>query len=132
MGARCGYLLDEIRRNGEKAELKDEVVKLAKKHGITTPYTSYLVVPDVATPTLPQTVTTTPTPPTRFLRRSLNEAEAMPPASAPGNVGTPLQTFQSGSVTTIQPNGASFSGSGTNIQYAPVTPMQPLSSRRLF
>src|SRR5262249_32953924 len=26
---KVGYLLDEIRRNGEKAELKDEVVKLA-------------------------------------------------------------------------------------------------------
>src|SRR5262249_26889095 len=34
------------RVNGEKKELKDEVVALAKKHGITTPYTSYLIVPD--------------------------------------------------------------------------------------
>jgi Ca-activated chloride channel family protein len=43
---KVGCLLDEIRRNGEKKELTDEVVKLARKHGITTPYTSYLVVPD--------------------------------------------------------------------------------------
>jgi Ca-activated chloride channel family protein len=43
---KVGYLLDEIRRNGERKELVDEVVKLARKHGITTPYTSYLVVPD--------------------------------------------------------------------------------------
>jgi Ca-activated chloride channel family protein len=43
---KVGYLLDEIRRNGQKKELVDEVVKLGKKHGITTPYTSYLVVPD--------------------------------------------------------------------------------------
>jgi Ca-activated chloride channel family protein len=43
---KVGYLLDEIRRSGEKKELKDEVVKLAKKHAIATPYTSYLVVPD--------------------------------------------------------------------------------------
>ncbi|MBI2944336.1 MAG: VWA domain-containing protein [Candidatus Wallbacteria bacterium] len=41
---RVGYLLDEIRRNGEQAELKDEVIQLARKYGIVTPYTSYLVV----------------------------------------------------------------------------------------
>src|SRR5260370_3341683 len=43
---KVGYLLDQIRANGEKKELKDEVISLAKKHGITTPYTSYLVVPE--------------------------------------------------------------------------------------
>jgi Ca-activated chloride channel family protein len=43
---KVGYLLDQIRLNGEKKELVDEVVALAKKYGITTPYTSYLIVPD--------------------------------------------------------------------------------------
>jgi Ca-activated chloride channel family protein len=43
---KVGFLLDAIRANGEKKELVDEVVALAKKYGITTPYTSYLVVPD--------------------------------------------------------------------------------------
>jgi Ca-activated chloride channel family protein len=43
---KVGYLLDQIRINGEKKELKDEVVSLAKRYGITTPYTSYLIVPD--------------------------------------------------------------------------------------
>jgi Ca-activated chloride channel family protein len=43
---KVGYLLDQIRANGEKKELVDEVVVLAKKYGITTPYTSYLIVPD--------------------------------------------------------------------------------------
>ena len=43
---KVGYLLDQIRANGEKKELVEEVVTLAKKYGITTPYTSYLVVPD--------------------------------------------------------------------------------------
>ena len=46
---KVGYLLDQIRANGENSELKQEVIRLAKKHGITTPYTSYLVAPD-ATP----------------------------------------------------------------------------------
>jgi Ca-activated chloride channel family protein len=47
---KVGYLLDQIRLNGEKKELVDETVLLAKKHGIATPYTSYLVVPDGPVP----------------------------------------------------------------------------------
>ena len=43
---KIGYLLDEIRLHGENKELKDEVIRLSKEHGIATPYTSYLVVED--------------------------------------------------------------------------------------
>lgn len=43
---RVGWLLDEIRKNGETAELKDEVVKLSRAHGIVTPYTAYLILED--------------------------------------------------------------------------------------
>jgi Ca-activated chloride channel family protein len=43
---KVGYLLDQIRANGQKKELVDEVTALAKKYGIATPYTSYLIVPD--------------------------------------------------------------------------------------
>ncbi len=43
---RIGYLLDEIRLRGENAELRDEVVDLARKHGIVTPYTAYLIMED--------------------------------------------------------------------------------------
>jgi Ca-activated chloride channel homolog len=46
---KVGYLLDQIRVNGEKKELVEEVVTLAKRYGITTPYTSYLLVPDAPT-----------------------------------------------------------------------------------
>lgn len=45
---KVGYLLDQIRLNGESKELKDEVVRLGVKYGIVTPYTSYLVVEDAA------------------------------------------------------------------------------------
>lgn len=41
---RVGHLMDEIRLRGETAELKEEVVRLAKRYGILTPYTSYLVL----------------------------------------------------------------------------------------
>ncbi len=43
---KVGFLLEEIRLRGEKPELRDEVITLAKKFGIVTPYTSYLVVED--------------------------------------------------------------------------------------
>jgi Ca-activated chloride channel family protein len=47
---KVGYLLDQIRANGEKKELVEETVALAKKYGIATPYTSYLIVPDAPMP----------------------------------------------------------------------------------
>jgi Ca-activated chloride channel family protein len=81
---KVGYLLDEIRRNGEKKELVGEVVKLARKHGIATPYTSYLVVPDgTPRPTAPPVVSSGPAQP--FFRqtmpapRYLSHAPAAPP-----------------------------------------------------
>ncbi len=45
---RVGNLLDEIRLHGENAELRDEVSELARKYGIVTPYTAYLIVEDEA------------------------------------------------------------------------------------
>lgn len=43
---RVGYLLDEIRLHGENSELRDEVTQLARKYGIVTPYTAYLIAED--------------------------------------------------------------------------------------
>ena len=43
---RVGWLLDEIRLHGESKELKDEVVRLAREHGIVTPYTAFLIMED--------------------------------------------------------------------------------------
>jgi Ca-activated chloride channel family protein len=45
---RVGNLLDEIRLHGENGELRDEVTQLARKYGIVTPYTAYLIVEDEA------------------------------------------------------------------------------------
>jgi Ca-activated chloride channel family protein len=47
---KVGYLLDQIRVSGESKEVVEEVTALAKKYGIATPYTSYLVVPDAPMP----------------------------------------------------------------------------------
>jgi len=41
---RVGYLLDQIRANGESKEVRDEIVELGTRYGIVTPYTSYLVL----------------------------------------------------------------------------------------
>jgi Ca-activated chloride channel family protein len=47
---KVGYMLDQIRAHGESKELKVEVIALAKKYGITTPYTSWLIAPDAPLP----------------------------------------------------------------------------------
>jgi Ca-activated chloride channel family protein len=43
---RVGFLLDQIRLHGESKELKDEVTDLARRYGIVTPYTAFLIVED--------------------------------------------------------------------------------------
>jgi Ca-activated chloride channel family protein len=43
---RVGYLLDRIRLDGESAELREEATDLARRYGIVTPWTSYLVLED--------------------------------------------------------------------------------------
>jgi Ca-activated chloride channel homolog len=43
---KVGYMLDQIRIHGESQELVREVIAMAKRYGIATPYTSYLLVPD--------------------------------------------------------------------------------------
>lgn len=44
---KVGYLIDQIRLNGENEEIINEIVTLAKRYGIITPYTSYLILEDV-------------------------------------------------------------------------------------
>ncbi|MFO0801326.1 MAG: VIT and VWA domain-containing protein [Gemmataceae bacterium] len=73
---KVGYLLDQIRANGEQKELIDEVVTLARRYGIATPYTSHLVVPDGPMPVVP--------PPGR---RPLPASGPVPHAAAPGGFG---------------------------------------------
>jgi Ca-activated chloride channel family protein len=53
---KVGTLLDDIRLHGERPELRDEVVVLARHFGIVTPYTSFLVAPDEPIAPPPPTV----------------------------------------------------------------------------
>ena len=50
---RVGFLLDEIRLHGETPELREEASDLARKFGIVTPYTAYLIVEDEARRNVP-------------------------------------------------------------------------------
>jgi Ca-activated chloride channel family protein len=58
---RVGWLLEQVRANGESKELKDEITELGTRYGIVTPYTSYLATDgtlanasrsDLASPTM--------------------------------------------------------------------------------
>ncbi|HEY1173727.1 MAG TPA: VIT domain-containing protein [Verrucomicrobiae bacterium] len=55
---RVGWLLDEIRLRGENAELRDEVTDLARRYGIVTPYTAYLILEDEKQRGVPATAQT--------------------------------------------------------------------------
>lgn len=63
---RVGWLLEQIRLNGESDELKDEVTGLARQYAIVTPYTSWLILEDEARRNVPLT------------NRSLREIESAP------------------------------------------------------
>ena len=43
---KIGYLLRQIRLQGEQKELVQEVIALSVRYGIVTPYTSYLITDD--------------------------------------------------------------------------------------
>lgn len=55
---RVGHLLDRIRLDGESAELRDEAVDLARRYGIVTPWTSWLVLEDEARRDVPASART--------------------------------------------------------------------------
>ncbi len=43
---KIGYLLEEIKLHGDSQELVDEIVRLSKRYGVITPYTSFLILED--------------------------------------------------------------------------------------
>ncbi len=94
---KVGYLLEQIRRNGEKKELVDEVVTLAKRYGITTPYTSYLVVPDSVMPVAGRKATAG-RPDVSFNLGGGGFGGGPPPAlqTGPGNAPVPVEKFIKG------------------------------------
>ena len=45
---RVGWLMEQVRTNGEQQELRDEIVDLGTRYGIVTPYTSSLALEDAS------------------------------------------------------------------------------------
>ena len=77
---RVGYLLEQVRLNGENRELKDEIIQLGTRYGIVTPYTSFLVTEDMKDTALRHNMPSAE-------RRRMNEmAKAAPPAGSPGGM----------------------------------------------
>lgn len=76
---RVGYLLDQVRLHGENRELKDEIVELARKYGIVTPYTSYLIMEDEDRRNVPVELRTQ----AREIRRFDLGSGAVRPSAAP-------------------------------------------------
>jgi Ca-activated chloride channel family protein len=60
---RIGFLLDQIRLHGESGELRDEVIDLARRYGIVTPYTAFLVLEDESRRSVPVSQRTIQAPP---------------------------------------------------------------------
>src|SRR5687767_2358438 len=79
---RVGWLMEQVRSNGEQKELRDEIVDLGTRYGIVTPYTSYLALEEGA-------VSTNIAPPPGAATGAGNLRRAMtirPPKEAPANL----------------------------------------------
>jgi Ca-activated chloride channel family protein len=75
---RVGWLMEQVRTNGEQQELRDEIVDLGTRYGIVTPYTSYLALePEAAA----QNVTNQPPSPSLGGSRGVAKVLAAPKAA---------------------------------------------------
>ena len=75
---RVGWLMEQVRTNGEQKELRDEIVDLGTRYGIVTPYTSYLALEGRET-TMNITPGATPQPMSRGRLGGMNKSR--PPAA---------------------------------------------------
>jgi Ca-activated chloride channel family protein len=71
---RVGWLMEQVRSNGEQKELRDEIVDLGTRYGIVTPYTSYLALEDSSVSQ------------NGFVVRPMNGRRAQPGGAATGSV----------------------------------------------
>jgi Ca-activated chloride channel family protein len=104
---KVGTLLDEIRLQGERPELRDEVVQLARTYGLVTPYTSYLVAPDVPMPVgvVPPIPTTRPG---SFAERSIDEE------APPREIAEAQADFSTFAQATVPGSGGGGGGGGSS------------------
>ncbi|HUG90683.1 MAG TPA: VIT domain-containing protein [Planctomycetaceae bacterium] len=83
-GRKVDFLLSELRKAGSdnmNQELIDEVTFLAKRYGIITPYTSFLVADDISGPATPGGLAGGPMPTDSFARGAVRERLAQSEAA---------------------------------------------------
>jgi len=121
---RVGYLLDEIRLRGENKELRDEVTELARKYGIVTPYTAYLIQEDETRRGVPLSMQTVPRgdqaidTAVRFQRESLAR---MPHETAGAGAVASSRSFYALKYAEV-PQASIVTGSVEVLRVAPTTP----------
>ncbi len=84
---RVGWLMEQVRTNGEQRELRDEIVDLGTRYGIVTPYTSYLALEPGA---VPQTVTNARRDNSGFMAGRPRPSAGPPPREADAKATTGL------------------------------------------
>jgi Ca-activated chloride channel family protein len=106
---RVGWLMEQVRSNGEQKELRDEIVDLGTRYGIVTPYTSYLATENEQSLSSLRTAPPTVTPQGRGfmggLRAAKDKSSNAPTAdSATSAVANapPVVTIQSGAAAVQQ------------------------------
>jgi len=90
---RVGWLMEQIRTNGEQPELRDEIVDLGTRYGIVTPYTSYLALEPNASV---QNITSLPMKDRGFIggNRRSGGAPSSAPKAADANATTGVAAVQ--------------------------------------
>lgn len=91
---RVGWLMEQVRLNGEQKELRDEIVDLGTRYGIVTPYTSYLALENevrLSNLLIPGRATQQRARGTGALSGALN-APAAAPAPSPGDLNMTATT----------------------------------------
>ncbi|HLL14481.1 MAG TPA: VIT and VWA domain-containing protein [Pyrinomonadaceae bacterium] len=107
---RVGWLMEQIRSNGEARELRDEVVDLGTRYGIVTPYTSYLALEPGAVATQ-DAVTITSDGRARNVSPSGRRVTSRRAGNLPGKTRT---------------SSAGGTGSGGNVASAPMAEVMPM------
>jgi Ca-activated chloride channel family protein len=86
---RVGWLMEQIRSNGEQKELRDEIVDLGTRYGIVTPYTSYLALEPGAVPEERDDATPVTSGQPRRAARNKDANPSLSGGSAMGNASAP-------------------------------------------
>lgn len=86
---RVGWLMEQVRTNGEQKELRDEIVDLGTRYGIVTPYTSYLALEGMDVISANR-ATITARPQSSLFGSGSRNSSAPAPAAAPNESSIPL------------------------------------------